>query len=83
MEENIEKYINNIKDIKLSDVDNEFIKYLTLFKERFGRNAYISEPNGTKEQTIEAIKICLEKNEDILMSYGFTNSAISGHTEGK
>ena len=66
MEENIEKYINNIKDIKLSDVDNEFIKYLTLFKERFGRNAYISEPNGTKEQTIEAIKICLEKNEDIL-----------------
>ena len=49
MEENIEKYINNIKDIKLSDVDNEFIKYLTLFKERFGRNAYISEPNGTKE----------------------------------
>ena len=32
MEENIEKYINNIKDIKLSDVDNEFIKYLTLFK---------------------------------------------------
>ena len=58
MEENIEKYINNIKDIKLSDVDNEFIKYLTLFKERFGRNAYISEPNGTKEQTIEAIKIC-------------------------
>lgn len=61
MEENIEKYINNIKDIKLSDVDNEFIKYLTLFKERFGRNAYISEPNGTKEQTIEAIKICLEK----------------------
>ena len=52
MEENIEKYINNIKDIKLSDVDNEFIKYLTLFKERFGRNAYISEPNGTKEQNL-------------------------------
>lgn len=32
MEENIEKYINNIKDMKLSDSDNEFIKYLTLFK---------------------------------------------------
>ena len=31
MEENIEKYINNIKDIKLSDVENEFIKYPTLF----------------------------------------------------
>ncbi len=25
----------------------------------------------------------LEKNEDILASYGFTNFAISGHTEGK
>lgn len=24
----------------------------------------------------------LEKNEDILMNYGFTNFAISGHTEG-
>ena len=23
-----------------------------------------------------------EKNEDLLMSYGFTNFAISGHTEG-
>ena len=23
----------------------------------------------------------LEKNEDLLMSYGFTNFAISGHTE--
>lgn len=77
MEENIEKYINNIKDIKLSDVDNEFIKYLTLFKERFGRNAYISEPNGTKEQTIEAIeaiKICLEKNEDILDKLLYSDS---------
>lgn len=74
MEENIEKYINNIKDIKLSDVDNEFIKYLTLFKERFGRNAYISEPNGTKEQTIEAIKISLEKNEDILDKLLYSDS---------
>lgn len=25
----------------------------------------------------------LEKNEDILASYDFTNFAISGHTEGK
>ena len=40
--------------------------YDKLFKERFGRNAYIAEPSGTKEQTIEAIKICLDKNEDIL-----------------
>lgn len=74
MEENIEKYINNIKDMKLSDSDNEFIKYLTLFKERFGRNVYISEPNGTKKQTIEAIKICLEKNEDILDKLLYSDS---------
>ena len=74
MEENIEKYINNIKDMKLSDSDNEFIKQLTLFKERFGRNVYISEPNGTKKQTIEAIKICLEKNEDILDKLLYSDS---------
>lgn len=66
MNENIIKYMNNIENTNLSEEDKEFEKYLKLFKERFGINAYIAEPNGTKEQTIEAIKICLEKNEDIL-----------------
>lgn len=66
MDENIINYMNNIENTNLSEEDKEFEKYLKLFKERFGRNTYIAEPNGTKEQTIEAIKICLEKNEDIL-----------------
>lgn len=66
MEENIINYMNNTEKAELSKEDKEFEKYLKLFKERFGRNAYIAEPSGTKQQTIEAIKICLEKNEDIL-----------------
>lgn len=66
MDENIINYMNNIENTNLSEEDKEFEKYLKLFKERFGRNAYIAEPSGTKQQTIEAIKICLDKNEDIL-----------------
>lgn len=66
MEENIIKYMNNIEKTELSKEDKEFEKYLKLFKERFGRNAYIAEPSGTKKQTIEAIKKCLKENKDIL-----------------
>ncbi len=66
MEENIIKYMNNIEKIELSKEDKEFEKYLKLFKERFGRNAYIAEPSGTRKQTIEAIKKCLKENKDIL-----------------
>ena len=46
--------------------EKEFEKYCKLYEERFGKIAYIAEPNGTMQKTIEAIKICLEKNEDIL-----------------
>lgn len=74
MKENIINYMNNIESTKLSKEDKEFEKYLRLFKERFGRNAYIAEPNGTKEQTIKAIKICLEKNEDILDKLLYKNN---------
>ena len=66
MEENIIKYMNNIEKTELSKEDKEFEKYLKLFKDRFGRNAYIAEPSGTKKQTIEAIKKCLKENKDIL-----------------
>lgn len=66
MEENIIKYMNNIEKTELSKEDKEFEKYFKLFKERFGRNAYIAEPSGTKKQTIEAIKKCLKENKDIL-----------------
>lgn len=49
-----------------TDLDKEFDKYCELYKEKFGKNAYVAEPGGTKEETIDAIKECLEKNEDIL-----------------
>lgn len=78
MEENIIKYMNNIEKTELSKEDKEFEKYLKLFKERFGRNAYIAEPSGTKKQTIEAIKKCLKENKDILdeLLYPDTNKFI-------
>lgn len=50
----------------MNDEEKEFEKYCKLYEEKFGKRAYVAEPNGTKKQTIEAIKICLEKDEDIL-----------------
>lgn len=64
--ENINKFIDSFKDEELSEVDKEYNKYCELYKSKFGKNAYIAEPSGTKEQTIEAIKICIDENEDIL-----------------
>lgn len=49
MKENIMKYMNNIKKIELSEEDKEFEEYAKLFKEKFGRNAYIAKPSGTKK----------------------------------
>ena len=66
MDENIINYMKNIENTNLSKEDKEFEKYLKLFKEKFGRNAYIAEPSGTKQQAIEAIKVCLKENKDIL-----------------
>lgn len=74
MDENIINYMNNIENTNLSEKDKEFEKYLKLFKERFGRNAYIAEPSGTKQQTIEAIKICLKENKDILDELLYPNT---------
>lgn len=51
---------------ELTEEDKEFQYYCTLYKEKFGKHAYIAAPSGTREKTIEAIKICLEKNEDLL-----------------
>lgn len=74
MDENIINYMNNIENTNLSEEDKKFEKYLKLFKERFGRNAYIAEPSGTKQQTIEAIKICLKENKDILDELLYPNT---------
>ncbi|HJJ04561.1 MAG TPA: hypothetical protein OIM45_01550 [Clostridiaceae bacterium] len=64
-----EDFIMNAIDnaIGESTQDNkEFEKYCKLYEDKFGKKAYIAEPNGTKQKTIDAIKICLEKNEDLL-----------------
>lgn len=74
MDENIINYMNDIENTNLFEEDKEFEKYLKLFKERFGRNAYIAEPSGTKQQTIEAIKICLKENKDILDELLYPNT---------
>ena len=49
-----------------SNIDSEFLEYSKLYKEKFGKNAYIAMPDGTKEQTINEIKECLKRNEDVL-----------------
>ncbi len=70
LHKNVEDYMNKIVDeyepTPLTEEDKEFERCCKLYEERFGRKAYVAESNGTKEKTIEAIKTCLEKNEDLL-----------------
>lgn len=53
-------------DTELSEEEKEFEKYCKLYEERFGKRAYIAEPSGTRQKTIDAIKKCLEKDKDML-----------------
>lgn len=63
----LKDYINRfIESDVIEEKDEEFEKYCLLYKEKFGKNAYIAEPSGTKQQTIEAIKLCLKENKDML-----------------
>lgn len=64
----------NEKNSKPTKIDKRYDKYSKKFKERFNREPYIAEPSGTKEQTIEAIKVCLKKNKDILDELLYPNS---------
>lgn len=89
--------IGNFKKCQKFQIDNEeyqntrnerieFLKSVGLNAEIF--SSYIPEkyqaiPNLIWLSVIKNFLKQLEKSEDILMSYGFTNSAISGHTEGK
>lgn len=67
-EDVIRELIENVDTVQTitTPINNEFEEYCKLYEERFGKRAYIAEPSGTKEKTIEAIKTCLEKNEDLL-----------------
>ena len=66
---NLERAMQEFIDKKVespADEELEFMEYSKKFEERFGRKPYIAEPSGTMEQTIKAIKTCLEKEKDIL-----------------
>ena len=63
MEEFIE---NSVPQQSASLNDEEFVSLSEEFERKFGRKPYIAEPSGTVEQAKEAIKECLNKNEDIL-----------------
>ena len=66
----LKEFMNNLSNnnIELSEEDKEYLEYAKKFKDRFGRDPYIAEPYGTKKETIEAIKKCLQEDEDILDS---------------
>ena len=69
-EEKLKKYMDKFTDDyepeSLTEEDKEFQNYCKLYEEKFGKQAYIAELGGSKAKTIEAIKICLEKNTDML-----------------
>lgn len=60
------KHIDEYEPKPLAEEDIEFEKYCKLYEEKFEKKAYIAVPSGSKQQTIDAIKLCLEKNEDLL-----------------
>lgn len=88
--------IGNLKEYKTFQISNadyqitrneriKFLKSTGLTPDVF--SSYIPEnyqeiPDFIWLSVIKNLLKQLEKNEDILMSYGFTNFAISGHTEG-
>lgn len=68
--------INKIEIRAKNELDIEFDKYSKLYEERFGKRAYIAEPGGTIESAIYAIKICLEKDKDMLDEIYYPNNEV-------
>ena len=60
------KLVDEYEPKEFTEEEKEFEKYCNLYEERFGKKAYIAEPNGTMKQTINAIKTCLEIDVDLL-----------------
>ncbi len=87
--ENFKEYqtyqISN-KDYQVSRIKRiEFLKSIGLNSEVFSKyipEEYQSIPDFIWLSVIRNLIKQLEKNEEILANYGFTNFAISGHTEG-
>lgn len=71
-----EEIINMIETFcneDLTEEDKEFEKYCKMYEEKFGKRAYIAEPGGTMQQTIAAIKKCLEEDKDMLEDLLYPN----------
>lgn len=67
LENMIDNFSNMNTEIeKKTRIERKYDKYSKKFKDKFGRAPYIVEASGSREQTIEAIKICLKENKDIL-----------------
>ncbi len=89
--------IENFRDYRTFQIDNEsykmtridrinFLKSIGLNPEVFSKHIpelYEPIPDFIWLSVIKKIIKRLEDNEEILMNYGLTNFAISGHTEGK
>ena len=70
----LKDYINKFIDSDIiEEKDEEFEKYCLLYKEKFGKDAYIAEPSRTKQQTIEVIKLCLKEKKDMLDKIYYPN----------
>ena len=52
-----------------TEEEKEFDYCCKLYKEKFGKRAYIAMPGGTRKQTIDAIKVCLEKMKIYQINY--------------
>jgi hypothetical protein len=63
---------NNIRckyrkmDSIIDDIDENYKYYSNLYFEFFGKKAFIANPGGSKEQTIDAIKKSLIEQKDLL-----------------
>lgn len=76
LEQMIDDFSSNMNTKKRGKtrIERKYDKYSKKFKDKFGRDPYIVESSGSREQTIEAIKICLKENKDILDKLLYPNS---------
>ena len=64
--------VNNVSckykkiDSIIDDLDENYKYYSKLYFEFFGKKAFIANPGGSKEQTIDAIKKSLIEEKDLL-----------------
>ena len=66
--------IHNLNEGTRSDeIDIIYDLYASTYEKKFNKKAYIAQPNGTKTQAIKAIKLCLERNEDLLDKIYYPN----------